>query len=223
MLHSARVPLACMLLAAACRPDAHRAKDEVQVAQLAPSTTMPNGKQSPIDSSRLVTDVRQHETFNQTRSALCLRDLPDRNEVVSRYPACGTLASLKYATVRDDASRGSYMKVFELTGEGRQALGADLQDQGDRYIVAVAKPELLTGRRLQFENAPNRDDRVTVTFYWRWAPLNALGKGLDLGSSVYHRDEHQGRATYDQTGDGWALTELWLDSDTKDYMSANGS
>jgi hypothetical protein len=223
MTHSARLCLASVLLLAACRPDARKKKDEIQVAKLPPSTMMPNGRISPIDSARLATDVRQHQSFQETRSALCLRDLPDRNEVVSRYPACGVLEGLKYATVRDDASRGSYMKVFELTGEGRQALGADLQDQGDRYVVAVARPELLMGRRLQFENAPNREDRVLVTFYWRWAPLNALGKGLDLGSNVYHRDEHQGRATYDQTSDGWTLAELWLDSDTRDYMSSNGS
>jgi hypothetical protein len=223
MTLSARLALASVLLLAACRADARKKPDEIQVAKLPPSTMMPNGKLSPIDSARLVTDVHQHQSFQQTRSAMCLRDLPDRSEVIRRYPACGVLEGLKYATVRDDASRGSYMKVFELTGEGRSALGADLQDQGDRYVVAVARPELMMGRRLQFENAPNRDDRVLVTFYWRWAPINALGKGLDLGSTVYHREELQGRATYDQTADGWALSELWLDDGTRDYMASNGS
>jgi hypothetical protein len=223
MTHLSRLLLSSVLVLAACRPDARKKTHEIQVAKLAPGTMMPNGKTSPIDSARLVADVQQHQSFQQTRSAMCLRDLPDRSEVIRRYPACGVLEGLKYATVRDDASRGSYMKVFELTGDGRQALGNDLQDQGDRYVVAVARPELMMGRRLQFENAPNRDDRVLVTFYWRWAPLNALGKGLDLGSTVYHREELQGRATYDRMGDDWTLAELWLDSDTKDYMASTGS
>jgi hypothetical protein len=223
MTYPTRVLLASALMLAACRPDARKTKDEIQVAKLPPSTMMPNGKISPVDSARLATDLHEHQAFQETRTAMCLRDLPDRNEVVGRYPTCSILERLKYATVRDDASRGSYMKVFELTGEGRQALGADLQDQGDRYIVAVARPELIAGRRLQFANAPNREDRITATFYWRWAPLNAVGNGLNLGSTVYHRDEHQGRATYDQTADGWTLVELWLDSDTKDYMSGTGS
>jgi hypothetical protein len=223
MTHSTRILLSSVLLVTACRHDARKQKDEIQVAQLPPSTMMPNGKISPVTPERVVEDVKNHGTFQQTMRAMCPRELPDRIEEIRRHPPCEMLEALKFATMTSGTSRGSYVKTFELTSEGRTALGADLQDQGDKYIVAVARPELLTGRRLQFENAPNREDRVAVTFYWRWAPINALGKGLDLGSSVYHRDEHQGRATYDQTADGWTLVELWLDSDTKDYMSNIGT
>lgn len=207
------------LLVAACHPDAPRAArdGEVRVATIDP-LMMPNGKRSPIEASRVWADVEQHEKFQQQRGAACPKEIADRIEELRRYPTCQLLEGLRYATLTDGTSAGRYVKTVALTDEGRSALAADLEDRGDRLVFAVAKRELAR-EYVRFELAPGREDRVVVTFNWRWAPLNALGKGLDLRALYSGRDEHQGRATYDRTADGWTLAELWLDSDTKNYMS----
>ena len=87
-------------------------------------------------------------------------------------------------------------------------------------MFAVAKRELKR-EYVRFAMAPGREERLVVTFNWRWAPINGLGKGLNLRGLHSGVDQHQGRATYDRTADGWTLAELWLDSDTKNYMSAS--
>jgi DNA-binding PadR family transcriptional regulator len=221
MLRSARFLAVSALVLSACRPDAPRADvrdyGEVRVATIDP-LMMPNGKRSPIEAARVWADVEQQETFLQQRGAACLKEIDDRIEELRRYPTCELLEGLKYATLTNTTMRGRYVKAVALTDEGRSALAADLDDRGDRLVFAVAKRELARGY-VRFESAPGREDRIVVTFNWRWKPVNALGKGLDLRDIYSGRDEHQGRATYDRTEAGWALVELWLDKATKNYMS----
>ena len=227
MTHRTRLFLSSVLVVAACRAEAREepvatyGPERIPIAKLPPYNMMPNGKLSPIDSARVYEDVRTQQTFLQQRGAMCPKEIVDRIEEFRRYPTCQLLDGLKYATIRDGTSRGNYVKLIELTDAGRQALAADLEDRGDRFVFAVARKEVAPGY-VRFENAPNRVDRVVVTFNWRWAPLNALGKGLDLRARYSGRDVHQGRATYDLTADGWTFVELWLNSDTKDYMSMIG-
>jgi hypothetical protein len=209
---------ASALVFGACRPDARKATPAGEVGVTQSGHPMPDGKGSPIEASRVWADVEQHPTFQQQRGAACPKQLPDRSEEMRRYPTCQLLANLKFATLTAGASSGQHMKTVELTTEGRAALAADLDDRPDRLVFAVAKKELKR-ENVRFAAAPGRDDRVVATFYWRWAPINALGKGLNLRGMYSGVDQHQGRATYDRTAAGWALVELWLDSDTRNYMS----
>jgi hypothetical protein len=219
MSRSARVLAASALLLAACHPDAPKqSRDaDVRVAKI-DNTMMPNGQRSPVEAARVWADVERHETFQLQRGAACPKEIDDRIEVLRRYPTCQLLEGLRYATLTNGTSSGRYVKTVALTDEGRSVLAADLEDRGDRLVFAVAKRELAR-EYVRFETAPGREDRLVVTFNWRWKPLNAIGKGLDLRALYSGRDEHQGRATYDRTADGWTLAELWLDSDTKNYMS----
>lgn len=219
MPRSARLLTASALLLAACHNDAPKSvRDaEVSVAKI-DNARMPNGKPSPIEASRVWADVEQHEKFQQQRGAACPKEMDDRIEVLRRYPTCQLLEGLKYATLTNGTSAGRYVKTVALTDEGRTALAADLEDRGDRLVFAVAK-RALAREYVRFDTAPGREDRIVVTFNWRWTPVNALGKGLDLRAIYSGRDEHQGRATYDRIADAWTLSELWLDSDTKNYMS----
>jgi hypothetical protein len=107
--------------------------------------------------------------------------------------------------------------VIELTGTGRQNLAKDLEEEPGRYVITIARREYLPGLE-RFEKAPRRDDRVIVSFRWKWKPLNPPGERLDLRAPYSDRTEHAGRATYVRAGDGWKLDELWLDRDARDYV-----
>jgi len=114
-------------------------------------------------------------------------------------------------------ARGSYEKVIELTDTGRQELANDLETTEDKYFITIARREYVPGLE-RFEKAPGRDDRLVVSFQWRWKPLNPLGERLDLRAPYSDRKEHGGRATYERNADEWKFAELWLDSDSKDYV-----
>ena len=175
------------------------------------------GERPPIALEVIRQDVEQHESFQQVRKAACPRRIPDRIEQFRPWPAINVLEGLKYATISDDSSRGIYEKVIELTDMGRQELANDLESTEDKYFITIARREYVGGLE-RFEKAPGRDDRLVVSFQWRWKPLNPLGERLDLRAPYSDRNEHGGRARYERNADEWKFAELWLDSDSKDYV-----
>jgi hypothetical protein len=56
-----------------------------------------------------------------------------------------------------------------------------------------------------------------VTRYGEETSSTRRWKGLDMRSRS-GGDNHQGRATYDLTADRCSFVDLWMDSDSKDYM-----
>jgi hypothetical protein len=176
-----------------------------------------SGERPPIDPEVVRQEVEQQESFKQLRKAACPRRIPDRQEERRPFPAINILEGLQYVRISDDSSRGSYEKVIELTDTGHRNLANDLEDEPERYLIRIARREYLPGLE-RFEKAPGRDDRLVVSFRWHWKPLNALGERLDLRAPYSDRTEHQGRATYMRSGDGWKLDDLWLDSNARDYV-----
>ena len=176
-----------------------------------------DNKRPPIDPKVVREDVERHQRFGEVRKAACPRRILDRIEEYPPFPAINILEGLKYVTISDDTSRGKYEKVIELTDLGRRELASDLEEQANRYIITVARREYVPGLE-RYENAPRRDDRLVVSFQWKWKPLNALGERLTLWAPYSNRDEHGGRATYQRTADGWKLDDLWLDRNAVDYV-----
>lgn len=203
------------LLAAGCGARSPHGSPEAG-SDAAPAPPPPRDARTPVDPAVLRADVEGHEDFRSPRKAACPRRIPDRHEERRRHPAIDVLEGLGYVTISDDASRGAYEKVVELTDTGREELGGALEEDAERYVVTVARREYLPGSE-RFENAPGRTDRVVVSFRWRWKGINALGERLDMSAPFSTRPEHQGRATYERDGGGWRLREVWLDRDGRDY------
>jgi DNA-binding PadR family transcriptional regulator len=170
----------------------------------------------PVDAAVVRDDVERSESFDEPRQAACPRRIPDRIEERRPFPAIDILEGLGYVTISDDSSRGAYEKVIELTPAGEQELGDDVEEEADRYVVTVARREYLPGSE-RYATAPGGDDRVVVSFMWKWQPTNSLGERMTLGEPG-GRDERQGRATYRRTTEGWELEEVWLESDARDYV-----
>lgn len=215
-----RAPLLCLsgLLLVACgaksphgSPDAGSAS--VQRARLSEAIPTP----TPIEPGVVRADVEGDGDFRTVRKAACPRRIPDRHEERRGYPAINILEGLDYVTISDDSSRGMYEKVIELTSTGRQDLSNDLEEQAEQYVITIARREYLAGTE-RFEYAPNRTDRLVVSFRWRWKGINALGERLNMDAPWSNRPEHQGRATYDRVGEGWQLQEIWLDHDARNYL-----
>ena len=198
-----------VLLLTACGTKAPNAPDGASQAR--------DSERPPIALEVIRQDVEQHESFQQVRKAACPRRIPDRIEQFRPWPAINVLQGLKYATISDDSSRGTYEKVIELTDMGRQELANELETTEDKYFITIARREYVPGLE-RFEKAPGRDDRLVVSFQWRWKPLNPLGERLDLRAPYSDRKEHGGRATYERNADEWKFAELWVDSDSKDYV-----
>jgi hypothetical protein len=97
-------------------------------------------------------------------------------------------------------------------------VGAQLAEEGERFVVTLARRELVVGSE-RWSWRPNREDGFTVDFDWRWQPLNEVGKRLTLGAPGSFREELPGRALEQRTADGWRVDEVWLSNDTRDYMS----
>jgi hypothetical protein len=175
------------------------------------------GAAAPIALQVLREDVEKQESFRQVRKAACPRRIPDRIEARPPFPAINILEGLRFVSVSDDSSRGLYEKVIDLTEAGRRELANDLEETPERYLITIARREYLPGME-RFEYAPRDNDRLVVSFQWRWQGLNPLGERLNLEAPFSNRNEHQGRATYRRAADGWKFEELWLQSDNRDYV-----
>jgi hypothetical protein len=105
---------------------------------------------------------------------------------------------------------------MELTPLGRQALGPHLREEAERYVVTLAEREYVAGSE-RWEWAPNRKDRLSVDFDWRWKPLNEVGARLTMTAPHSTREEHPGRAWYQRDGDGWRSDDVWISDDARDY------
>jgi hypothetical protein len=169
----------------------------------------------PIDPSVLRELAEGHEDWNHPRKARCPRQLPDRHEELRRYPAISILDGLDYITITDGTAYGMYVKNMQLTDAGRLALGSDLEESADYYVITIARREYLPGMET-FETRPERDGLVAY-FRWRWKPLNALGERLPLGVSHSNRDYFDGFATYARAADGWTLDKVYLNGADGDF------
>lgn len=200
------------LLLVACR------SPERNVAQRHPTRmAQPTASSSPINPAQIRNDVEANASFQDLRKAACPRRVPDRVEEMSPFPAIAILKGLGYATVSDDASRGRYEKVIELTDSGRGDLEQFLQEEAERYVITIARREYIAGSE-RFDPAPGNPDRLFLEILWRWKPVNALGERLIMWSPDGDGPDHHGRATYDRTSEGWTLSELWLDRNNRDYV-----
>jgi hypothetical protein len=174
-------------------------------------------KPPPIAPETVRADVERQESWGQVRKAACPRRLPDRIEQLNRWHALSILHGLKYVTVTDDTSLGTYDKVITLTPAGRQVFREDLVEEANRYVISIARREYLPGLE-RFEPCAKRDNCIVVGFRWQWKGLNPLGDRIDLSAPFTTRPDHEGRATYVRTGDGWKLEDVWLQWDHRDYM-----
>jgi DNA-binding PadR family transcriptional regulator len=182
-----------------------------KVAKLAPSPP------APVAYTVVRSDVEALQSWSELRQGAMPRTVVDRIEERRLYPLIDVMQGLKYVTVSDGVSQGNYAKVMEPTPEGRQALGAHLSEEGERFVVTLAGREFVEGSE-RWSWAPNRKDRFSVDFQWRWKPLNAVGERLTMGTPQSFRNELPGRAWYQQTADGWQVDDVWLSTDTRDYM-----
>lgn len=174
-------------------------------------------RQTPIALEDVRAAVERQADWGRLRKAACPRRIPDRHEERRRYPAIDALDGLEYVIITDDTSRGSYEKVIELTSAGRRNLQNELEEEAEKYIIAIARREYLPGTE-RFNPHPQRSDRLAVEFRWQWKPLNPLGERMSLRAHNEWRLEHHGRATYERVAEQWQLKEVWLESDGRNYL-----
>ena len=175
------------------------------------------GSSHEIDPERVRTDVEADENFESPLRALCPRRIPDRIEERRAYPMIDLMHGLGYVAISDDSSHGSYEKVMEVTDAAMRDLGDDLEQDEDRYVVTLADREYVQDSE-QYDHPPGRDDRVLVNFRWFWRPRNGLGERITNWTANTKSPELQGRATYSRTGAEWILDDVWVQSDSRDYM-----
>lgn len=203
-----------VILLCACSSETN----EPPVGETATSAGEAAEAESPIDPATVQEHVEQHESFAELKQAAVPRRVPDRGEERRRYPAIDILKGLDYITISDDSSRGAYEKVIELSGTGRMELLNEFEEEEDRYVIDVAQRAYVAGSE-RFDSPHGKEDEVlTVSFRWKWDPLNELGKRLNLRANDSRDDLHQGRATYVRSGDDWVLEKVWLDSSGRDYV-----
>lgn len=171
----------------------------------------------PVAYALVRRDVEAREQWSALRTGACPRIVADRSEELQLYPMIDVLEMLKYTTVTDGESYGRYVKITEITPEGRRALGAHLVEEAERYVVVLAEREYVAGTE-RWSWAPNGEDRFAVEFQWRWKPLNEVGAHLTMNAPRSIRAEHPGRAWYRRDGDGWRVDDVWLSEDDRDYM-----
>jgi hypothetical protein len=172
------------------------------------------GERPPIDLAALRELAERHEHWRRPRKARCPRQLPDRSEDLRRYPTLSLLDGLGYVTITDGIGSGMYVKNMAMTDAGRRALGSDLEERADWYVITVARREYLPGGE-NFEVRPG-GDRLVAYFRWRWKPLNPIGERLTLGPS-YDREYYDGFATYTRAAGGWALEKVHLNGADGDF------
>ena len=215
-----------VLLASACRERSGRYQVEPEqdgrpgpriVSVPYTVAKLPTPPAPPVDYAIVRRDVEAQSQWTVPLQGACPREIIDRTEERRLYPLIDVMQGLKYATVTAGEAHGQYVQTVELTADGRQALGAQLAEEAERYVVTLGQRELVAGSE-RWSWRPNREDGFTVDFDWRWKPLNEVGKRLTLGAPGSFREELPGRATYQQTADGWRVAEVWLSNDTRDYM-----
>ena len=172
----------------------------------------------PLAYASVRRDVEAQAQWTVPLQGACPREIIDRIEERRLYPLIDVMEGLRYTTVTAGEAHGQYVQTVALTADGRQALGAQLAEEGERFVVTLARRELVAGSE-RWSWRPNREDGFTVEFNWRWQPLNEVGKRLTLGAPGSFREELPGRAVYQRTADGWRVDEVWLSNDTRDYMS----
>jgi hypothetical protein len=178
---------------------------------------LPPRPPSPVDYAVVRRDVEALDRWARPRKGACPRSIIDRSEERRLYPLIDVMQGLKYVTVTDGQLYGNYVKLMELTPLGRQALGARLVEEAERYVVTIAEREFVAGSE-SWSWAPERRDRLAVEFSWRWKPLNEVGARLTMTAPHSVRDEHFGRAWYRRDGAGWRLDDVSISDDARDYM-----
>ena len=178
---------------------------------------LPPRPPSPVDYATVRRDVEALERWRQPRKGACPRWIVDRSEERRLHPLIDVMQGLKYVTVSDGQLYGKYVKSMELTPLGRQALGARLVEEDERYVVTIAEREFAAGSE-RWSWAPNRQDRLEVEFSWVWKPLNEVGARLTMTAPHSIRDEHFGRVWYQRDGDGWRLDDVSISDDARDYL-----
>jgi hypothetical protein len=218
--------VAVALLASACRERASRYQVEPEqddrpgpriVSVPYTAAKLPAPPAPPLDYATVRRDVEAEAQWTVPLRGVCPREIIDRSEERRLYPLIDVMHGLGYATVTAGEAHGQYVQTVALTADGWQALGAQLAEEAERYVVTLAHRELVGGSE-RWSWRPNRDDGFTVDFDWRWKPLNEVGKRLTLGAPGSFREELPGRATYQRTADGWRVDAVWLSNDTRDYM-----
>jgi hypothetical protein len=204
-----------LLPLAGCGSRASVSPDSASTASDAASVPARPDERPPIDPAVLRGLAEGHEQWSRERKARCPRQLPDRSEALGRYPTLSLLDGLGYITITDGTASGMYVKNMSITDEGRLALGSDLEENADWYVITVGRREYLPGTET-FEFRPDRD-RLIAFFRWRWKPLNPIGERLPLGSSISRRDYFDGFATYDRASDGWTLDKVFLNGEDGDF------
>lgn len=179
---------------------------------------LPAAPAPPVDYATVRREVEAEAQWTVPLQGACPREIIDRIEERRLYPLIDVLEGLEYATVTAGEAHGQYVQTVALTADGRQALGAQLVEESERYVVTLALRELVAGSE-RWSWRPKREDGFMVDFDWRWKPLNQVGKRLTLGAPGSFREELPGRAVYQRTADGWRVGEVWLSNDTRDYMS----
>jgi len=166
--------------------------------------------------------VERNASFTELKRAVCPKRLPDLYREIEAYPAIAALQSLQYVTVTNDSSRGTYDKVIEVTPAGRFELMDDLRDEGEQYVIKIARRKYVIGSEhvagLNGQGQLGAND-AEVRFSWTWQPLNKAGSRFTLmplrSDNVYH-----GWATFKKGETGWTLLNLKLEDDQRDYMQS---
>ncbi|HSP16297.1 MAG TPA: hypothetical protein VLV78_16235 [Thermoanaerobaculia bacterium] len=184
-----------------------------------PRNLAPTRHQEPIVPPELVRQsVEGDPSFGEIKKAMCPRRVPDRYEEMQRYPAIRILQGGEWATVTNDSSRGVYEKVIEITPAGRLELMNDLSEEGDQYVINIARRSYIRGSENEsFGQAGTTE--VVAGFRWQWQPLNNPGSRFTL--EPYGRNGYGGRATFRRNDNNtWEMTDLWLEKDERNYLFA---
>ena len=177
-----------------------------------------NAERLLIDPEFAREEIAKHEEYKKLLKARCPRYIIDRIEELRRYHANNVLHSLKYATVTDGTWRGNYVKVTEITSEGRRELGKHIiVEDSEEYHIEVARREFITGSET-ISKSPKSDDLAFVNFRWRWKAINRLGEYTKVRSRWDNSEEIVGSATFQRVAEGWKLTELKFDESHEPYL-----
>ena len=165
----------------------------------------------PQDLARRL--IEEHPKFQEKKQAAAPWRLPDNYDTIAQYPLVSAMQRAGY--LLQIHTPHDTWRNYELTSVGRQALAGELREEAERYVVNIARRKLVS----PVETSRESDGSLSLKFEWKWEPLHAAGREMDLRLRGWNLSRLPGHAKVVRRGPlhEVAQIELWASSE-RDYM-----